>query len=73
VPGPWAPELERPLFDVWFEDERNGFAVGAYGYFLRSRDGGLSWHEESLEFAVRREARPTIPSSETKGTDEYPD
>jgi photosystem II stability/assembly factor-like uncharacterized protein len=68
----WAPELERPLFDVWFEDERNGFAVGAYGYFLRSRDGGLSWHEESLELrSVEGEADD--PETEDEGYGGDPD
>jgi photosystem II stability/assembly factor-like uncharacterized protein len=44
----FAPELEFPLFDVWFADELNGIAVGAYGYFLRSSDGGMTWQEETL-------------------------
>ncbi len=31
------------LLDVWFEDERRGFAVGAFNLVLRTEDGGLSW------------------------------
>jgi photosystem II stability/assembly factor-like uncharacterized protein len=31
------------LLDVWFEDERSGFAVGAFGRVLRTEDGGRSW------------------------------
>ena len=54
-----APDLEQPLFDVWFEDERNGFAVGAYGYFLRSSDGGLTWSEEGLEIVAEPSAEET--------------
>jgi photosystem II stability/assembly factor-like uncharacterized protein len=38
-----APEEERPLLDVWFEDAAHGFAVGAYGYFLETDDGGDTW------------------------------
>lgn len=38
-----APEQERPLLDVWFEDARHGFAVGAYGLFLETRNGGDTW------------------------------
>ena len=38
-----APEEERPLLDVWFRDARAGFAVGAYGYFLATEDGGRTW------------------------------
>jgi photosystem II stability/assembly factor-like uncharacterized protein len=44
----WAPEQERPLFDVWFRDADNGFAIGAYGFFLETSDGGDSWNERSI-------------------------
>lgn len=33
----------RPFLDVWFEDERHGYIVGAWGLLLRSQDGGDSW------------------------------
>jgi photosystem II stability/assembly factor-like uncharacterized protein len=32
-----------PLLDVWFSDEKNGFAVGAFNLIYRTRDGGQSW------------------------------
>ena len=32
----WDPELEKPLFDVWFEDDTHGVAIGAYGLFLET-------------------------------------
>lgn len=32
-----------PLMDVWFADENNGFAVGAFGQFLKTTDGGVLW------------------------------
>jgi len=44
----WAPELEQPLFDVWFKDAENGFAIGAYGFFLETDDGGDSWDERVI-------------------------
>ena len=44
----WAPEQERPLFDVWFRDADNGFAIGAYGLFLETADGGDSWTERAI-------------------------
>lgn len=37
--------LERPLMDVWFRNANTGFAVGAYGLFLRTDDGGQNWEE----------------------------
>ncbi|HDY99202.1 MAG TPA: hypothetical protein ENH72_12025 [Pseudomonas sabulinigri] len=39
--------LERPLMDVWFRDAKTGFAVGAYGIFLRTDDGGENWQDVS--------------------------
>ena len=44
----WAPEEERPLFDVWFRDAENGFAIGAYGFFLQTTDGGDTWSERAI-------------------------
>nr|WP_297347314.1 sialidase [uncultured Glaciecola sp.] len=41
-----APELERPLLDIHFFDEKEGIAVGAYGLFYRSLDGGMTWQQE---------------------------
>lgn len=40
------PELERPLLDVLFFDDEHGIAIGAYGLFFRTTDGGRSWTEE---------------------------
>ena len=44
----YAPELQRPLLDVLFMDDAHGFAVGAYGYFLETRDGGEHWVSRSI-------------------------
>lgn len=32
-----------PLLDVWFKDENEGFAVGAYAQFYHTTDGGKTW------------------------------
>jgi photosystem II stability/assembly factor-like uncharacterized protein len=37
-----------PLLDVWFADENNGFAIGAYALMLRTRDGGATWTQQSI-------------------------
>lgn len=41
-----SPELERPFLDIHFFDEQNGIAVGAYGLFYRTENGGLDWTTE---------------------------
>jgi photosystem II stability/assembly factor-like uncharacterized protein len=40
-----GPDL--PFLDVWFTDERNGFAVGAFNLIFVTRDGGASWQPAS--------------------------
>lgn len=37
----------QPLLDVWFRNEKEGFVVGAYGGFLHTNDGGLTWEDWS--------------------------
>ncbi|AEB86195.1 WD40/YVTN/BNR-like repeat-containing protein [Alicycliphilus denitrificans] len=34
---------ENPFLDVWFADEKTGFAVGAFNLIFRTQDGGQSW------------------------------
>jgi len=40
------PDLDRPLLSVYFFDEKEGIAAGAYGLFYRSINGGDSWVQE---------------------------
>lgn len=39
-------ELQKPLMDVLFFDQIHGIAIGAYGNFYRTRDGGKNWTKE---------------------------
>ena len=36
-----GPDL--PWLDVWFDDERNGYAVGAFNLVFATSDGGATW------------------------------
>ncbi|MEE4254409.1 MAG: YCF48-related protein, partial [Desulfuromusa sp.] len=36
-------EAESPLLDILFLDDKHGYAIGAYGQFMESFDGGSSW------------------------------
>ncbi|MGQ8363653.1 WD40/YVTN/BNR-like repeat-containing protein [Glaciecola sp. 1036] len=38
--------LERPFLDVMFLDQNHGIAVGGYGMFYRTLDGGETWTPE---------------------------
>jgi photosystem II stability/assembly factor-like uncharacterized protein len=42
----YQPEMERPFLDVLFFNDNHGIAVGAYGLFYRTQDGGASWQAE---------------------------
>ena len=39
--------MTSPMLNVWFANERDGYALGAYGVFLRTRDGGETWVMDS--------------------------
>ena len=40
-----GPDL--PFLDVWFSDERNGYAVGAFNLIFATSDGGAHWRPAS--------------------------
>jgi photosystem II stability/assembly factor-like uncharacterized protein len=37
----------NPLLNVWFESEKVGFIVGAYGLFFKTLDGGQTWSSQA--------------------------
>lgn len=42
------PDANQPLFDVFFLDGQRGFAVGAYGAFFATSDGGRTWEPQRI-------------------------
>lgn len=42
----YKPELEKPLLDITFKTPLEGIAIGAYGLFFRTLDGGKTWQSE---------------------------
>jgi photosystem II stability/assembly factor-like uncharacterized protein len=43
-----APADLRPLLDVTFVDANTGYAIGAYGAFFETADGGKSWNPRKV-------------------------
>lgn len=39
-------DTDSPFMDILFFDENHGVAIGAYGLFYRTLDGGKSWNKE---------------------------
>lgn len=35
---------DKPFLDVWFENERSGWVIGAFNLILKTDDGGESWY-----------------------------
>lgn len=50
------PELEMPLLDVHFFDRYRGLAIGAYGVYLVTDDGGAHWSRYNFADRVTSEA-----------------
>lgn len=44
----YTPEAQSPLLDIAFADDELGFAVGAYGTFLETRDAGAHWRARKI-------------------------
>lgn len=44
-----AIDEQRPLLDVMIVNKNRIVAIGAYGYYLESSDGGSQWRERILE------------------------
>lgn len=40
-------DLGRPFLDVYLDADQHGYAVGAFGYALETRDGGKTWQDFS--------------------------
>ncbi|MDZ4731503.1 MAG: YCF48-related protein [Xanthomonadales bacterium] len=45
------PERQQPIMDMWFSDEDNGLAIGAYGLMLSTADGGQNWEDWAVNDA----------------------
>jgi photosystem II stability/assembly factor-like uncharacterized protein len=37
----------KPLMDIWFKNDLEGFAVGGFGYFFYTSDGGITWEDHA--------------------------
>jgi photosystem II stability/assembly factor-like uncharacterized protein len=41
----YDPERQQAVMDLFFTDAENGVAIGSYGLYLVTRDGGASWED----------------------------
>lgn len=52
----FEPDWEMPLLDVHFHTQERGLAVGAFGLFMETNDGGQRWDVFDLADRVTSEA-----------------
>lgn len=43
-----SAEQDNPILDIHFSTESIGYAIGAYGLFLKTTDGGQSWQQRDV-------------------------
>lgn len=43
-----SADQDNPVLDIHFATESIGYAVGAYGLFLKTVDGGQTWQQEEI-------------------------
>lgn len=43
-----SADQDNPILDIHFATDSIGYAVGAYGLFLKTVDGGQSWQQEEI-------------------------
>lgn len=40
---------QQAVMDIYFSDEENGVAIGSYGLYLRTSDGGHNWEDATVD------------------------
>lgn len=63
-------ESDGPLLDVLFLDEQRGYAIGAYGQFLSTSDGGAQWNRELISDRELQSAPENAVQSPQSGDEE---
>ena len=53
---PRDPMVQAPILDVIFLNPNDGLAIGAYGRFMTTGDGGINWETEHLDDRVTTES-----------------
>lgn len=60
----FAPESQQPLLDVTCAADGRVIAVGAYGVYFSSRDGGTNWSERKFTALAGKAAAGREPASD---------
>ena len=63
----WAPQDQEPLLDIKFLTPNKGFAIGAYGRFMTTSDGGINWDTHRMTDRVTAEAIDWVAMAREQG------
>ena len=61
------PVFTSPFMDVWFQDVNRGWAVGAFGTFVGTADGGQHWVNQAGELDNPDEFHLNAITGDSKG------
>lgn len=61
------PNMDKPCLDILFTSESHGYAVGAYGMFFETTDGGQTWQKRFLDSLLFEDDRDYL--NDLKETD----
>jgi photosystem II stability/assembly factor-like uncharacterized protein len=61
------PVFTAPLMDVWFNDAKRGWAVGAFGTLLATEDGGQHWASRQAQLDNPEECHLNAITGDNKG------
>jgi len=45
----YDPQRQQAVMDIFFTDKDNGVAIGSYGLYLRTTDGGHNWDDATVD------------------------
>jgi photosystem II stability/assembly factor-like uncharacterized protein len=62
----YAPEAQQPLLDVWCGAQGKAIAVGAYGAYYSSGDGGETWAARKLDAPPPGKSAPSAGDTAAK-------
>lgn len=62
---------QMPLFDILFLNGSEGIAIGAYGLFLRTQDGGNTWQHELHQGLLLAEDIEYLEELKEESIEEY--
>jgi len=69
----YAPDQQRPLFDVMITGAQHAVAVGAYGYYLETNNGGINWTERKFRAATETTKSDADAATRSGSADNVPD